>query len=133
VLVDLARRVHRGKAVPLANGYFNCIWQGDAHDMILRALSLAASPPTVWNLCRPECFSVRQIATRLGELLGRPPCFAGQEASTTLLANPSRLCTALGPPSTPVEAMLRWTAHWVRQGGRDLGKPTHFEARDGDY
>jgi len=29
--------------------------------------------------------------------------------------------------------MLGWTAHWVKLGGGDLGKPTHFEVRDGNY
>jgi hypothetical protein len=32
-----------------------------------------------------------------------------------------------------METLLRWTAQWVKQGGRDLGKPTHFEVRDGNY
>jgi nucleoside-diphosphate-sugar epimerase len=133
VLADVARKVMAGEPVALANGSFNCIWQGDANEMILRALPLAESPPTAWNLCRPEVFSVREIATRLGELLGRPPRFTGDEAATALLVNSSPLCAALGAPPTPLETMLRWTAHWVQQGGRDLGKPTHFEVRDGHY
>ena len=133
VLADLARRVQSGDPIPLANGYFNCIWQGDANEMVLRALSLAGSPPTVWNLCRPERFSVREIAGRLGDLLGRSPRFAGHEATTALLADSSRICATLGSPRTPMEILLRWTAHWVKQGGRDLGKPTHFEVRDGNY
>jgi hypothetical protein len=32
-----------------------------------------------------------------------------------------------------MDVMLRWTAHWVKHGGRDLGRPTHFEVRDGNY
>lgn len=133
VLVDIARKVHTGEVIELANGCFNCIWQGDANDLALRALSLAASPPSVWNLCRPEIFSVRAVASRLGELLGRPPRFAGAEAATAFLGNSARLCAQLGPPAVPLETMLRWIAHWVRQGGRDLGRPTHFEVRDGNY
>jgi nucleoside-diphosphate-sugar epimerase len=133
VLVDIARKVHLGEPVELANGHFNCIWQGDANELVLRALALAASPPSVWNLCRPELFSVRAVASRLGELFGRPAQFAGTEAPTALVGNSARLCAALGPPSVPLEAMLRWVAHWVKQGGRNLGKPTHFEVRDGNY
>jgi nucleoside-diphosphate-sugar epimerase len=133
VLADIARRVQAGEPIPLANGAFNCIWLGDANEMILRALGLAASPPSVWNLCRPERFSVREIAERLGGWLNRSPRFTGQEAPTALLADSSRLCAALGPPRVALEDMLRWTAHWVMQGGRDLGKPTHFEVRDGNY
>lgn len=133
VLADLARKVLSGEPIPLANGSFNCIWQGDANEMILRSLSLVSVPPAAFNLCRPEIFSVRQLATQLGELLGRAPVFTGNESTTALLGNPSRICAALGPPATPLDAMLRWTAHWVKQGGRDLGRPTHFEVRDGRY
>ena len=32
-----------------------------------------------------------------------------------------------------METILRWTAEWVKQGGHDLGRPTHFEGRDGNY
>jgi nucleoside-diphosphate-sugar epimerase len=133
VLVDLAQRVHLGQPIELANGYFNCIWQGDANELILRSLALAASPPSVWNLCRPETFSVRAVARRLGELLGRPARFVGTEAPTALLGNSARICAALGAPATPLETMLHWIVHWVKLGGRNLGKPTHFEVRDGRY
>jgi nucleoside-diphosphate-sugar epimerase len=133
VLMDIARMVFTGTEIPLANGSFSCIWQGDANEMVLRALPLAASPPSVWNLCRPEIFSVRETALRLGQLLGREPVFSGRESETALVADAGRLCAALGEPVVPMETMLRWAAHWVRNGGRDLGRPTHFEVRDGNY
>jgi hypothetical protein len=133
VLVDIARKVHAGEPIPLENGSFTCIWQGDANEMILRSLPLVTSPSSAWNLCRPEIFSVREVALRCGEQLGRAPVFRGGESNTALLGNPSRLVTALGPPPTPLETMLRWTVHWVKHGGRDLGRPTHFEVRDGNY
>jgi len=99
VLVDIARKVHAGQAIELANGFFNCIWQSDAHEMALRALPLAASPPAIFNLCRPEVFSVRAVAVRLGELMGRAPLFLGAETETALLGNSARLCARLGTPS----------------------------------
>jgi nucleoside-diphosphate-sugar epimerase len=133
VLVDIARKVFNSEPISLANGSFNCIWQGDANDMILRSLALAASPPTILNLCRPEIFSVRAVATRLGELLGRAPLFEGQESPTALIANAARAGAELGEPPTALETMLRWIAHWVARDGRNLGRPTHFEVRDGKY
>ena len=133
VLVDLAQKLELGQPIELTNGYFNCIWQGDANDLALRSVSLADSPPSVWNLCRPELFSVRATAARLGELLGKTPHFTGKEESTALLGNSSRICASLGPPAVSLESMLRWIADWVKQGGRTLGKPTHFEVRDGKY
>ena len=133
VLVDIARKVFSGEPVSLATGSFNCIWQGDANEMALRALALANTPPAVFNLCRPEIFSVRDVATRFGNLLNRTPCFTGAENRTALIANATRLREAIGEPAVPLDAMLRWIAHWVAADGRNLGKPTHFETRDGQY
>lgn len=133
VLGDIARKVRDGIPIDLTNGYFNCIWQGDANEMVIRALSLTAAPPSAWNLCRPEVFSVRTVATRFGELLGRVPRFARQESTTALLGDSAALCARLGEPAVSVERMMGWIADWVRAGGLDLGKPTHFETRDGHY
>ena len=133
VLHDLARRVWSGEAVDVAHGYFNCIWQGDANEAIMRSLGLAASPPLHLNLTGSEVLSVRAVATQLGKLMGKSVRFDGAELSTALLNNPARACKLLGPPTTPLEQVLRWTAHWVMRGGTSLNKPTHFEVRDGRY
>jgi nucleoside-diphosphate-sugar epimerase len=132
VLVDLARKVHAGEPVDVTTGYFNCIGQADANDMILRALALAQTPPLVLNLTG-AVLSVREVALRFGELLGRPVRLVGTEAGTALLSNPARAYALLGPPPTPVEQLIRWTADWIKHGGRLLDKPTHFETRDGKY
>ena len=133
VIADLARQVQSGTPIRLATGWFNCIWQGDANDMIIRALSLANTPPTAWNLCRPEAFSVRETATKLGTLLDRTPQFFGTESPTALLGNAGPLCRMLGEPPTPIDSILRWVAEWVQGGRRSLDRPTHFEVRDGKY
>jgi dTDP-4-dehydrorhamnose reductase len=133
VLLDIAQKVQAGKSIDLASGYFNCVWQGDANDMILRSLPLANCPPTVWNLCRPEVFSLRNVAAQFGELLGCPPQFSGSESPNALLCNPRSLCDKLGEPPTPLAPILRWIADWVRQGGCTWGKPTGFDVRDGKY
>jgi nucleoside-diphosphate-sugar epimerase len=133
VLLDIAQKVHAGEPIDLANGHFNCIWQGDASDMILRSISLAASPPTTWNLCRPEIFSVRAVATQFGELFGRAPQFKGSESPTSYVCDSRALCARLGDPSTPLALMMRWIADWVRRKGYTLGKPTGFTVRDGRY
>jgi len=133
VLVDIAQKVHAGESIDLGNGYFNCIWQGDANEMVIRSFSLCAAPPTAWNLCRPEVFSVRDAATRLGALLGRAPRFHGTEAPTALLGNARPLCGRLGEPAVKLEQMLKWIAPWVAQGGRSLGRSIDFKVRDGKY
>lgn len=133
VLADIARKIHAGAEISLESGFFNCIWQRDANDMVLRALCLAASPPAVFNLCRDEIFSLRDVAARFGELLEREPRFTGEEAGTALLGNAGKLTQVLGHPPRNLESMLRDIAAWVRSGGRSLNKPTHFEVRDGKY
>ena len=133
VLVDIARRVHARETVDVSTGYVNCIWQGDANEMILRALALAKAPAQVLNLTGPAMLSIRGLALRFGDLLGHAVRFSGTEAETALLNNPARACALLGPPPTPLEKVQRWTAHWVKNGGRLLDKPTHFEVRDGSY
>jgi nucleoside-diphosphate-sugar epimerase len=133
VLVDLARKVMAEQPIDLTTGYCNVIWQGDANEMILRALAFAATPPNVFNLTSPEMFSVQEIALELARLLQRPATFTGAAAGTALLSNSSRLCALLGVPATPLQTVVRWTAHWVKNNGRFLGKPTRFEVRDGRY
>jgi hypothetical protein len=101
--------------------------------MILRSLALANNPPSRWNLCLPKVFSVREVAADLGKLLGVAPLFKNNSADTALLGQSARICEALGAPRTPFDRIMRWTADWLQVGGRTLGKPTHFEVRDGLY
>jgi len=133
VLVDIATRIHRSEPVDVRMGYLNCIWQGDANDMVLRALGAAAVPARALNLARPEVFSVREIGERLARLMDKPVHIAGVESPTAYLGDTSELRRTLGTPETPLEAVLRWTAHWIQINGRTLDKPTHFQVRDGRY
>jgi len=133
VLVDLAQKVHAEEPVDLMMGYLNWIWQGDANALILRSLALACTPPEPLNLTHPHIQSVRTLALKFGELLGKTVTWVGSEADSALLGNPARLCAQLGEPSLPLEVVMRWIAHWILQRGRLLGRPTHFEVRDGRY
>jgi nucleoside-diphosphate-sugar epimerase len=132
VIADIAGKVHRGEPIPLASGHFNAIWQGDANELILRSLGLASSPAAAFNLSGPM-LSVREIANRLGELLGRPPLLEGVESGTALVCDTTGLNGLLGKPATPLDSILRWTAEWVGNNRRSFDKPTHFETRDGTY
>ena len=59
--------------------------------------------------------------------------FSGTPADDALLNNGSRGHGLYGPPSISSERMLEWIAEWVGKGGALLGKPTHFESRDGKF
>ncbi|MCA9133417.1 MAG: NAD(P)-dependent oxidoreductase [Planctomycetales bacterium] len=133
VLTDLAGKIWREETIDLSMGYFNAMWQGDANEMILRSFPLCASPARALNLTSPAIHSVRSAATRLGELLGRQPQLVGQEEPTALLSNTAALQAAFGQPQVDFDRMLTWIAAWTRNERATLGKPTHFETRDGNY
>jgi len=65
--------------------------------------------------------------------MDREATFNGTEAETSWLSNPQAALDEFGPLNVPLETMLQWTAHWTTHAGRSLGKPTHFEVRDGKY
>ena len=133
VLLDVARAVWSGSSVDVRMGYFNCIWQGDANAQALRSLGFVRSPPFVVNVTGPHTVSARSIARRFAERFGRSANFCGEEAATALLSDAARAQRLFGPPETDLETMVDWVAEWVRIGGRTLGKPTHFETRDGKF
>ena len=133
VIRDIADQIWSGKPVSVANGSFNCIWQGDANELIVRSLGLALTTPQAFNLTSRDIYQVRTVAQQLAELMGRPVRFIGQESDTALVGDTAKIRALLGEPATTLESVLNWTASWVKSGGRNLGKPTHFEVRDGAY
>ena len=133
VLSDLAVRVASGSLVPIAMGYVNLIWQGDANRAAIEMLPHAASPAFVLNVTGGETLSVRTLATEIGNRLGKTPHFDGTESADALLSDASRFRQLLGEPDVSIEQMLDWTTDWVRHGRPMLNKPTHFETRDGAF
>ena len=114
-------------------GYFNTIWQGDANAMTLCALDHAAIPPRIFNVTGPEVLSVRVVCERFGQLFNKLPRFTGTESDTALLNNANATIATLGPLRVDANELIDWVANWVKAGGRQLGKPTHFEVRDGRF
>jgi nucleoside-diphosphate-sugar epimerase len=133
VLTDVALAIQANRPIPLAMGSVNVIWQGDANRAALELLPLAASPPLVVNVTGPVALRVRDIATALAQRLGCVPLFSGAEAADALLSDTTRMRSLVGEPGMPLETMLDWVAAWVAAGRPLLGKPTHFEARDGAF
>lgn len=133
VLVDLAQRVWRDEVIDLGMGHFNVIWQGDANAMTLLALAHTSTPPWFVNVTGPELMSVRDVCTRFGELLNKPVQFSGAEAPNGLLSNATRAFELWGRPRVGADEMIPAIADWIRRGGATLGKPTHFESRDGKF
>ena len=133
VLLDVARKVASGEPVDVTMGFVNVIWQGDANARALQSLARTATPPCALNVTGREKVSIRELAERFGELLGRAPAIVGEEAPTAWLFDATRSFEWFGPVTVSLDEMIAATAHWVKCGGATLGKPTHFETRDGKY
>jgi len=109
------------------------IWQGDANAMVLQSFEHCASPAFVLNVAGPEIVSIRRVAEYFGEIMGKPVTITGSEAPDALLSNGQLGHKLVGYPSVSVRQMMQWIADWVMRGGESLGKPTHFESREGKF
>ena len=132
VLHDVARKLLAREPIDLTMGHANIVWQGDANDWALRALSHCTAPTSGLNVSGPAV-RIREVAQALAQRLGVTPSFTGTEAPTAWLVDITEALKLFGPPSVSLETMLDWTADWVARDMASLGKPTHYEARDGNY
>ncbi|SFF18275.1 NAD-dependent epimerase/dehydratase family protein [Sunxiuqinia elliptica] len=133
VLVDIATKVFEEKPIDITMGYVNVIWQGDANAMILRAIEYCESPAKALNITGPKLLSVRETALKFGELMNKKVRLTGVETETALLGNAEESFKRFGKPEVGIDKLIFWTAQWVAGKHRVLGKPTHFENRDGNY
>ena len=92
----------------------------------------ASTPPRPLVVTGPEVVSgARRRRASAGASAGSR---ASPASPGPALLGDAALCVSLlGPPEVPLARLLDWVAAWVRQGGRSLGKPTHFEATDGRF
>jgi nucleoside-diphosphate-sugar epimerase len=132
VLHDVARKLVAREPIDLAMGHANVIWQGDANDWALRALAHCTAPTRGLNVSGPPV-RIRDVAAGLAQRLGVRPVLTGSEADTAWLVDTREAEHLFGPPAVPLATMLDWTADWVSRDMTSLGKPTHYEARDGRY
>lgn len=133
VLLDVAEKVFAGQPVDVTSGHANVIWQGDANARAIQCLEHAASPAKALNITGPETVSIRALAHRFGQMFGKPAQIVGEEAPTVWLANAGESFSLFGYPTVSLDQMMEWTAAWLQAGGETLGKPTHFETRDGKF
>jgi nucleoside-diphosphate-sugar epimerase len=133
VLVDIAQKINAGQPVSLGIGHLNTIWQQDANAMVLQSLQEAAVPVRILNLTGPETLRVRDVAARMGNLMGKPVSFEGAESSSALLNDATQALRLFGTPRMAAAQLTEMVADWVMRGGDTLGKPTHFESRDGRF
>lgn len=133
VLYDMADKIMKGEPIRITTPCLNCIWQGSANEIAIRGLVHAASPAKKMNVTGPETLSIQQTAHLLGKYLGREPLFEGEPGNDAYLNNSAEAMEIFGYPSVSARTLIRWQAEWILDGGRALGKPTHFEERKGSY
>jgi len=131
--VDLAGKILREEPISLEMSHANIIWQRDAIIHSLLAHEWASSEVFILNVTRPEICRIRDLALRLGELLGKKPIFEGSEAPTAWISNPQKAIHMFGESETSVDSILRYVAAWQLRGLPTLGKPTGFDKRDGNF
>lgn len=133
VLVEIAKSVLEEKKIDLSTGYVNVIWQGDANEYALRSLALCTSPAKILNVTGPGVLSVRWLATEFGKLFRKNPCFINKEQPTALLNNASQIHALMGLPKISVERMIGLIYTWLKNNGKTINKPTHYQERKGDF
>ena len=129
VLVDIAQKARAGEEIDISTAFVNVIWQGDATAYIIASLPRASSPPFVLNVTGRETLHVRQIGYEFSD----EPSFTGEESPTAWLNNASLSHQLFGPPRVSALELIQHVSAWLDHGGETLDKPTHFEAREGNY
>ena len=133
VLHDVGTKVFAGQPVDVTMGHVNVIWQGEANEQALRLLAHCTAPTSPINVSGPEVLSVRSLAAEFGKRFGKQPLVRGAESPTAWLVDTRAAQKLFGAPRVALAQMIDWQADWIRRGGESLGKPTHFETRDGKY
>src|SRR5262249_28103810 len=105
----------------------------DANSWCLRSFAHCQSPPFVLNITGPETLAVRDIALDFGRYFSVEPEFTSEQGSSSLLNNAAQARQLFGETSVKTTEMIEWTENWMKQGGSTLGKPTHFQKRDGKF
>ncbi|OHB45965.1 MAG: hypothetical protein A2Y13_05375 [Planctomycetes bacterium GWC2_45_44] len=133
VLVDIAMKVFNSEPIDITTGYINGIWQGDVCNQVIQSLVYASSPSSILNITGPETVSVRWAASEFGRIFGKTPVFVGTENGKGYLNNAAKANSLFGNPTVPLGTMIRWISHWIKNGGENIDKPTHFETQNGQY
>jgi nucleoside-diphosphate-sugar epimerase len=133
IIVDLTRTLLQGKPIDLDMAAVNLIWQRDANDYIARAITLARTPARILNVTGPGTVKIRDLATRIGEVLQQTPRVTGTEGTACLLSDASDCFREFGPADMSLAEMVESIVSWVRADKPVLNKPTKYEVRDGRF
>ena len=88
------------------------------------------SPVTVG---RAASVAAAQEAVRSEKRIGFVNFTVDAESEVALLSDASSCHALFGPPRVSTGTLIEWVATWVEKDLPTLGKPTHFETRDGAF
>lgn len=133
VVREIAKQVYDGRAIDLTTNNVNVIWQSDANEVAIRSLLHTEAPAKVLNVTGPEILSIKWLAEKLGQGLGKEPVFVNEPASSALLNNAAECHRLFGYPSVSILEIIDITIQWIKNGGDEFGKDTHFQERKGKF
>ncbi len=133
VLLEIGKAVKEKRPIDLRMGYVNVIWQKDANEIAIRSLNHCRYPAKTLNVTGTETLSVRKLALEFGKLFNEQPVFVNEEQPTALLSNATECSRIFGYPKVSIDQMVGLIADWIKEGGKTLNKPTHFQEREGKF
>ena len=133
ILLEIAKSVYESKEIDLTMGNVNVIWQGDANEIAIRSLLHCSVPSKILNVTGPETISVRWLAEEFGKLFDIAPVFINSEKSDALLSNAAECFKLFGYPKVTLMQMTELIGTWLKEGGKTIDKPTHFQEREGNF
>jgi nucleoside-diphosphate-sugar epimerase len=133
VLVEIAKSVNQEKQIDRSMGYVNVIWQNDANEIALRSLLHCEVPAKTLNVTGRDSVSVKWLAEEFGRMFGKSPKFINKEQPTALLSNAAKSIQTFGEPKVSLKMMIEVVGEWIKEGGKTINKPTHFQERKGQF
>ncbi|MBR5219939.1 MAG: epimerase, partial [Clostridia bacterium] len=103
------------------------------NEAAIGALTMATTDVERLNVTGPEQYSTREAAEKLAAALGKPVTFLDDEGTCGLLSCADKCVNAFGMPDKTVDEMIVMQAEWMKAGGRQLDKPTHFQETKGNF
>jgi len=131
VPADIARQVRDGEEIDLTTGHVNVIWLDDLMEVMYRSHEVASVPAKYLNLTGAEKVSVREIAEKLGKLIGKEPRFKGEPKEVALLGKTDEMVRLFGMPKVSLDEGLARVAESVMKREHPLDHPTMWEVRTG--
>lgn len=125
VVVDIVRYIIEGKEISLDVPYVNLVSQRDANDRAIRALEICSNPPSLLNVSGPVV-AVRDLAERLGAMMGKKPRLVGAEPPRGLIINDEFCVRRFGEYQDRLEDIMTAAVKWVQDNGENWEKPTKF-------